>query len=181
MMISIQSQPVAVLNIDYIPSEIELATATEILYEETDQQSFIESFNKLPAYLQAFIFYIVMSFLIPITNNIAANLLTPIVQEAIEDLYRNDTDKIRIIQKSPSKITHTKIDTSHLRFITAKNGLHVRSNPSSRKSKIKDTIYLGKIVEVLDKRKNWIKISYKKDDKRIKGWVFTRYTKRFNP
>lgn len=181
MMISMQSQPVAVLNTDYVPSAIELATATEILYEETDQQSFIERFNKLPAYLQAFILYIVMSFLIPITNNIAANLLTPIVQEAIEDLYRNDTDKIRIIKKSPSKITHTKIDTSHLRFIAAKNGLHVRSSPSSRKSKIKDTIHLGKLVEVLEKRKNWIKVSYKKEDKIIKGWVFTRYTKRFDP
>jgi len=181
MMISMQDQPVAVLNADYIPSEVELIQATEIFYEESDQASFIDKFNKLPAYLQAFIMYIVMSFLIPITNNIAANLLTPIVQEALEDLYKNDTDKIRTIQKSPSKISNTKINTSHLRFITAKNGLHVRSNPSITKSKIKDTIHLGQIVEVLDKRKNWIKISYKKEDKVIKGWVFTRYTKRFDP
>ena len=180
MMESIQHQPIAVLNTNYIPSEIELITATEILYEETDQQSFIERFNKLPAYLQAFIMYIVMSFLIPITNNIAANLLTPLVQEVIENVFKSDTDKVRIIKKTPSKITHTKIDTSHLRFITAKNGLHVRSAPSKKQSKIKDTIYLGKIVEVLDKRKNWIKISYKIDDKVLKGWVFTIYTKRFD-
>jgi hypothetical protein len=181
MMISMQNQPIAVLNTDYMPSEIELATATEILYEETDQQSFLERFNKLPIYLQTFLVSIIIYFVLPVIQNIAANLLTPIIQEALEDLYRNDTDKIRIIQKSPSKITHTKIDTSHLRFITAKNGLHVRSNPSSKKFKIKDTIHLGKIVEVLEKRKNWIKISYKKENEIIKGWVFTRYTKRFDP
>ena len=41
---------------------------------------------------------------------------------------------------------------------TTKNGLYVRSNPSTRQFKIKDIIHLGRIVEVLEKRKNWIKI-----------------------
>jgi len=180
MIESMQHQPVAVLNTDYVPSQIEIAQATEILYEENDQKSFLEQFYRLSPFLQALVLYIIMSFLIPITNNIAANLLTPIVQEYITDKFKNDTDKIRNIKAAPSKIIHTKVDTSHLRFITAKRGLNVRSLPSIQKSStIKSTASFGTIVEVLDKRKNWIKISYKVDGETVKGWVFTRYTKRF--
>ncbi len=183
MMESIQHQPVAVLNTDYIPSEIELVAATEVL-QDSDQHSFLEIFNKLPTILQIIIFSFFMRFIdfaYDVSANIVANLATPYIQQIIEDnSKKSNTDKIRIIKKTPSKIIDTKIDTSHLRFITAKNGLNVRSAPSTKQSKIKDTIRLGKIVEVLDKRKNWVKISYKIDDKVIKGWVFTRYTKRFD-
>lgn len=183
MMESIQHQPVAVLNTDYIPSKIELVAATEVL-QDSDQHSFLEIFNKLPTILQIIIFSFFMRFIdfaYDVSANIVANLATPYIQQIIEDnSKKSNTDKIRIIKKTPSKIIDTKIDTSHLRFITAKNGLNVRSAPSTKQSKIKDTIRLGKIVEVLDKRKNWVKISYKIDDKVIKGWVFTRYTKRFD-
>ena len=69
---------------------------------------------------------------------------------------------------------------SSYRFITI-NSLNVRTKPSIRKSKVIGQLHLGNIVEIIDKRKNWIKILYldKKNDISIKGWVFTRYTRKF--
>jgi len=182
MMISMKNQPVAVLNADYTPSEAELIQATEIFYEESNQISFLDKFSKLPAFLQIAIFSFLMNFIYDVSANIAANLATPYIEQFLTDHTKaSNIDKIRVIKKAPKKVLSQNINISHLRFITAKNGLNVRSDPSTTKSKIKDTIHIGQIVEVLDKRKNWIKISYKKDHKRIKGWVFTRYTKRFDP
>ena len=184
MMESIQHQPIAVLNTDYVPSETELIAATEVL-QNSDQHSFLETFNKLPTIFQIIIFSFFMRFIdftYDVSANIIANLATPYIQQIIENnSEKSNIDKIRVIKKAPKQILTQKVNISHLRFITAKNGLNVRSAPSTRQSKIKDTIHLGKIVEVLDKRKSWIKISYKIDDKVIKGWVFTRYTKRFDP
>ena len=176
ILLSIDKQPTAVINVDYTPSINELNSATELLYD-TDKNSFLNNFYKLPIFLQMIIMYMIMSFIIPITNNIAANLLTPIVQSYIDDLLRSDTDKIRDIKKSPTEVLNTKVYTNNLRFITG-NNVNVRSNPSI-KSEILDQLMLGKIVEIISKEKNWIEISYKQGEYVIHGWVFTRYTKRF--
>ena len=177
ILISIDEQPTAVINVDYIPTIHELNSATELLYSDTDKNSFLDNFSKLPALLQMLIMYMIMSFAIPITNNIAANLLTPIVQSYIDDFMRSDTDKIRDIQKAPIQILSTKIHTDNLRFITG-NNVNVRSDPSKKSDRL-DQLMLGKIVEVVSKEKNWIEISYKQDENIIQGWVFTRYTKKF--
>jgi len=100
---------------------------------------------------------------------IAANMLMPYINNYLESSSdKSNIDKVRHIKKIPKKIITEKIDTTYLRFIST-DVLNARYKPSTTKSKIIDQLTLGQIVEVLDKRKNWIKISYHKDNKTIKG------------
>ena len=89
----------------------------------------------------------------------------------------SDKDKIRRIKKTPQAVNFNLFNKETHRFITI-NGLRVRSKPS-QKGEILTQLKQGKIVEIIDKKKNWIKVSYDIDNSTVEGWVFTRYTKKF--
>ena len=85
----------------------------------------------------------------------------------------------RIIKKIPKKL-NLNIDTTYYRFVSV-NSLNVRTKPSTTKSKIIAHLNVGDVIKVLDKRKNWIKVNYfkKVNGITLQGWVFTRYTHKF--
>ncbi|MDM5264506.1 SH3 domain-containing protein [Sulfurovum sp. XTW-4] len=89
-----------------------------------------------------------------------------------------DTDKVRKIKKIPQIENLNLINKDSHRFITV-DGLRVRSEPSI-KAQIIDHLNQGKIVEIVDKDKSWTKVIYEVDDSTIQGWIFTRYTKKFD-
>lgn len=65
------------------------------------------------------------------------------------------------------------------RFVTAKT-LLVRNKPSQQ-SQILGRLYFGQVVNIVQKNRNWTLISWQDEQSglSIRGWVFTRYIKKF--
>ena len=87
---------------------------------------------------------------------------------------------INEIKRTPKH--QVKIENwSNYRFVIA-NRLNVRQNPNT-KSPIIDELFLGEVVRIIEKRKNWTLVEYKQEisQKEIRGWVFTRYIRKFQP
>jgi len=177
---SMEEEELAILNTRYTPLDYEISSTVELLSNDIHPELFIEKFQNFSIQVKIVILWIFKNIFLTIILSIAANMLMPYINNYLESSSdKSNIDKVRHIKKIPKKIITEKIDTTYLRFIST-DVLNVRYKPSTTKSKIIDQLTLGKIVEVLDKRKNWIKISYDKDNKTIKGWVFTRHTKKFD-
>ena len=141
----------------------------------SDPKSFSEYFTRLPLTIQMVIFYILIHVLLPQINSISANLITPHVEKYLSSSTDQNKLKIKEIKSIGSS---AEFDTSNLRFITGAN-VRLRSKPRTD-SNIIDDLKFGQVVTVLDKKKNWIKVSYSyEDDEVLIGWVFTRYTAKF--
>lgn len=87
-----------------------------------------------------------------------------------------DTEKLKKIKNTPETENNNLINKISLRVITG-NNVNVRTQPSI-KSKAIDKLYLNDTVEVIEKKKNWTKVSYEVGTAKIEGWIFTRYTKK---
>lgn len=141
-----------------------------------DDQSIIRSLEKLPALAKVFTLMFNKIFFI-LFMGISVNLLTPIVENYLENNNLSDREKIRDVKKLPSFLLGVR--TSDLRFIT-NNNIIVREKPSV-KSKILAELMLGQVITVLSKERNWIEVIYEYENgESVIGWVFTRYTSRFS-
>ena len=122
---------------------------------------------------------VVMNLLVTILIGILVNLVTPYISEQINlEVKNNKQTAVREIKKQTSKQFNFN-SISVFRFVTA-NKLVVRAKSSQRAQKLDELIF-GQVVQVVRKKKNWCFVMYvAQGDKEVcKGWVFTRYIKKF--
>ena len=96
--------------------------------------------------------------------------------------YLNKTEKKQISKQiNTAVIRHVQYREvlNTFRYVTA-DVLSVRQN-KNRSSILIGYLYFGQSVKILEKQKNWTKVRWVDDTEgnSIKGWVFTRYLKRF--
>ncbi|CAA6812032.1 MAG: Unknown protein [uncultured Sulfurovum sp.] len=161
-------EPLSVLNPNYKPSQDEVITALEVIRKE-DETSIFERFSKLSPHAKFMAIAILGLFVDFLVNIFSAYAFEYIKKE----LNLFPSQELKQIKK-----LNLPIDTTYYRFTTAEI-LNVRSKPSTTKSDIIGQLKMGSIVEIIDKKRNWIKVLYKQGDVSIKGWVFTRYTRKF--
>ncbi|WP_462175559.1 SH3 domain-containing protein [Pseudoalteromonas gelatinilytica] len=162
------------VNASSIEQELENTESKFNLVENS--KSFLRTFKSLPPWVQSILFFCLLEIILPQLNNISSNLLTPKVESYLESNDKTNRQKIKDIKKIP--LTLNDIDTTDLRFITGSN-VHLRAGPSTS-TEVCDELVLGQIVTVLSKKRNWIEVMYEYEDgEYMSGWVFTRYTAKF--
>lgn len=156
--------------------ENEIEQAAHRLDDVKSAKSFAEWFKGLPPFVQLLLWFLFMQVVVPQLNSISANLLTPRVQEVLEQEHGSERDKVNDIRNI--RFDLEGVNTEGLRFITGTN-VRLRSQPST-KSEVLDELDFGQVVAVVSKERNWIEIQYEYEDGEAKvGWVFARYTSKF--
>lgn len=115
---------------------------------------------------------------LPYVISIVANLTTPYFEKQLEGLNRNE--KREILKSSRDKALQTsEADSLKKHRIVSATILHVRRT-GSLSSPIIGRVYLGQIVKVCEKHKDWSLIEYgdQESGETFRGWVFTRYITR---
>jgi hypothetical protein len=121
-----------------------------------------------------------------ITINLLISLLMAFITPANKVIYNYySCDNKQIIKHIKTEVSRTNIDLILLRIyrIVSIDELNVRAK-NRKSSKLIGKVYFGQIVKVVDKEKNWSLIEWKGNDETsdlvIRGWVFSRYLKKFN-
>jgi hypothetical protein len=83
-------------NFDASNLEKELSQSSEQFEKVSDVKSFIEVFNSLPSIVQAILLFLIMNVFLPQINSISANLLSPVVENYLEDNSSSERDKINL-------------------------------------------------------------------------------------
>ncbi|CAA6825799.1 MAG: Unknown protein [uncultured Sulfurovum sp.] len=169
---TISIEPLAVLNPTYEVSEYEIITALEIFKNES-LPNIVEEVKQFSPHLKMTLFWIFDKILMVFIMGLIVNHTSDVLKSSND---KTPTQQIQQMKRIPKKI-NSSLDLTYYRFITA-DILNVRTKPSI-KSDILGKLKRGDFIEVLDKRKNWIKILCKKDGVLIQGWTFTRYTHKF--
>ncbi|MGA4722157.1 hypothetical protein [Fictibacillus nanhaiensis] len=172
-------------NIEFqdITEELE-ANITEVLDDNLTESV---KLNKIIGYLISFvvkyydkkeIVYMVLSQILSmLTAAIISQPSQPPITNVINYNYTiniDSTENIRIIDK---KLKKTAIPTDYKavhRYIK-KDKLTVFDGQSLKARKI-DILNFGKIVRVLNKKRNWMLVEYQGTEELEYGWVLTRYT-----
>lgn len=169
-----------------IPEIQSLIDETISSYQDTfEKETFEKSINRLISEIRKnkdpFVQRLILNFIFPIIVSIIISFFNPIIAEIREHIFVRD-------KRAATKIVKRTISQSEIpggvlanhRFITA-DILVVRSK-GNRKSKIIGKLYFGQIVLMIQKKKDWSLVEWKDSDGGlfIKGWVFTRYLKKFN-
>jgi hypothetical protein len=114
--------------------------------------------------------------------NILTIFATPYIENYRDNIFSmvNQRQAIRTIKQEVSNSSLDKSTLKDYRYTTAKPYLNVRSS-STINSQKKGKLYLGTIIKVIYKKKNWIKVEWEDEEtgEYKQGWVFTRYTKKF--
>jgi hypothetical protein len=147
--------------------------------EELTLQSFFdilaEKAKSLKGPIKAFILY----FLLPYFIGILSTLTSPYYSNIISPESSSNRQVIvkKIKKQTIANFEFTEI--SSFRFVKA-DILNVRTKPTIKSEKI-DELYLGQVVQIIKKKRNWSFVEYL--DASIgeiySGWVFTRYLERF--
>ncbi len=150
-----------------------------------DEQNFEKGINRLIKEIQKnkdpVIQKVILNFIISLIVAILISFLNPMIDKIREHVAVNDKrTATKIIQRT---VTQTEIPRNVLvdfRFVTA-DVLIVRAE-DKQKSKIVARLYFGQVVLLIKKNKNWSSVEWKDDDGDviIRGWVFTRYLRKFN-
>lgn len=94
-----------------------------------------------------------------------------------ESLTKND--KKHVVKEVRAKVLGfdpSGLIISSFRIVSA-DMLNVRLE-STKKSPVVGILYLGSVVEVLEKRRNWTLVSWQSGDIAMQGWVYSRYLKK---
>ena len=124
----------------------------EELSNTPDTVSFFNVFSKLPDIFKTLILFLLIQVFFNQLNSISANLLTPLVQDYLNENFFSTKPQVSQIKNIP--ICTNYIDTTNIRFITDDN-VRLRES-STTNSKIIDELAFGQIVTVLSKKRNWI-------------------------
>lgn len=159
--------------------ETELASAKldhqlEEIGKAQDSDSFAKAFSNLPPWIQFVLLSFILHLILPVAQNVIANLVTPHVEKLISSPVISEREKVKQLKA----FSLDELDLSNLRFV--KTGrLLLRESPSTS-SAIKDELQLGQVVTVINKQRNWTEISYAYENGEIiHGWVFSRYIEKF--
>lgn len=97
----------------------------------------------------------------------------------VENKYfqKNPNVIVKLVEKETRSIASKQM-VHKLRIIKV-NSLNVRQRPQRNSKKI-GVLYVGQIVILLEKRRNWSLVVYNDESNKItiQGWVFTRYLKK---
>jgi len=146
------------------------APNTEALTLETKIDNFLLSIAKQHPLITKLIVYIVLQFFVSV-------LATKYMSES----SNFDSKALaKQIKKECQIITVSSDFTTNYRFVSTAS-LNVREN-NSIKSRLIARLHFGQLVHIVQKKKNWTLVEYRNEngDVLIKGWVFTRYIKKFN-
>jgi hypothetical protein len=159
-----------------IDAEIESKLAAIGEAGDSDSTSFSKAFESLPAWLQLILLSILVNLFLPVSQNIIANLVTPHIEKIFSDPVKTEKEK-----KEQSKaFSLDDLDLSNHRFVSTAR-LYLRESPDSN-SGILSELKLGQVVSVIEKDRNWMKVSCEDEDGIIvQGWVFSRYMEKFSP
>lgn len=123
--------------------------------------------------------------LLAIFTNILLPLMLSVVGNRIYDTLRSPGQKPRqLIERSiREEVKARRIPrsvTCQLRYVST-DVLRVRAK-NAKKTRLIGKLYLGQIVEVLDRRKNWSHVIWRNEANglAIEGWVFSRYLRRID-
>jgi hypothetical protein len=142
--------------------------------EARDSNSFAKAFLNLPPWIQFVLLSFILHLILPVAQNVLANLVTPHVEKLLSNPVVSEREKIKQLKK----FCLDELDLSNLRFIKTER-LFLRENPSTT-SNIKDELRLGQVVTVINKQRNWTEISYSYENgELLHGWVFSRYIEKF--
>jgi hypothetical protein len=122
----------------------------------------------------------------PVLAKIIIFILLPIIINIYTSKYftestvTNHNFLVKQIKKEVQKKPYDRALINQFRFVSS-NTLNVRSKDST-KSKIIGNLYLGDIVQIVEKKKNWSLVKHTDKDAEviISGWVFTRYIQKFD-
>ena len=148
----------------------------------------VEKFKKInPIVFVLFIFLVVSPIQEYYNSWVIKTINSTINNNAMINEERLKTKNIVIKKEVTKEIYNTVDDTlmrrdifNNFRFVDV-DCLNVRTSDSIN-SRIVGKLYFGQVVKIIYKIRNWTLIEYIDDseDICIKGWVFTRYIKRFN-
>jgi len=121
----------------------------------------------------------------PILAKIIIIILLPIIiniytaKYFTEPTVTNHSLQIKQIKKEVQQKPIDRDLIKQFRFVSS-SSLNVRSK-NNRKSRLVGQLYFGDAVIIVDKMKNWSLVEYSDDSGEIviRGWVFTRYLKKF--
>ena len=122
---------------------------------------------------------ILWNFLFPLLLIIFSILANDYYHDSNVFISRHKNEIIKLIEDQIEKTVVDKTALKDYRLVTAKV-LFVRKSNYQR-SELIGQLYIGGIVKVIQKKKDWTLIKWEDNDKdlMIKGWVFSRYLKTF--
>lgn len=164
----VSSDGTITLGSETIPADQVKESITEFLDSLgfPDADNFLEKLRDLKKPVRKYVLFAILTILL--------NLLSAYIY----DTYVSSNYEKKSVIKDMKKafVTQDEIDSlSNYRTVIA-SALNVRTKPS-RNSGIVGKIYLGKVVKVLKRKKDWTLIEMSSQDSEIliRGWVFTRY------
>lgn len=117
---------------------------------------------------------VIASMLFYLISFIFNPLMEPLEKEYNDFVHQNGRTVIKEIQEKASKMFEGNLKSDHFKIISSKK-LIVRLT-NKRNSNVVGELYFGQLVQVVEKKRNWTKISYVDyEGNRIEGWVYTRY------
>ena len=165
---------------------IELQKLTENLLQQSvaNNQYFEDYLNNLLNEIRdkkaPLIQRLLVCLIYPLIVGLIISVITPISNSYMNDYFRLDTrSKVKVIKKNASNVVTNYGMLDEMRFVNA-NLLNVRMQPSI-KSHLIGTLKFSTPVIILKKKKNWTLVEWVNQDEDIslKGWVFSRYLKKF--
>lgn len=147
--------------------------------EKANLQVFLEGIAEKTKSLEGPIKTIILYFLLPYFIGILSTLTTPYYSNFLSP--ESNTNRQEIVKKiKKHTLENFQFSGIHsFRFVKA-NVLNVRKKPTIKSEKI-DELYLGQVVQIIQKKRNWTFIEYldTATAEICSGWVFTRYLERF--
>lgn len=120
---------------------------------------------------------LVLKYLVfPVIVGLVMVVIGPISDFYMKKFLASDQRQFKkLVSKHVIASLENKAGIERYRFVSIRL-LQVRSNPS-RRAHIMGTLYLGQVVEVLKKSRNWALVKWydNENDLSLQGWVFSRY------
>jgi len=163
--------------------ESELSYLGQELSKATTFKDYIE---RLYAYLSRckkslaqILLIIILNIILPYIIAVFANLTTPIYEQWWHEYSGKPKEEIAKIIRKDASAKYDDKELTVYRFVTAET-LRVRSGPSTS-TEVIDRLPLGKVVKILEEKKNWFLVEYydEKEDSIHKGWLYNRYLGKF--
>ena len=157
-------------------------TVSDILTESAEKptfQLFLEELANKAKSLKKPIKAIILHILLPYLISIFSTITSPYYSNFLSHTASiNRQEVVRKVKKQIS-ITYRYAEIKRFRFVKV-NILNVRRKPTIKSEKI-DELYLGQVVRIIQKKRNWSLVEYSDTttDEVCSGWVFTRYLERF--
>jgi hypothetical protein len=159
-------------------SALEVNETVEGLFSLIHEPDFLDSIwerlkeFKIP--IQAIILWILDKIFLSICIGIIINMITPHIQSYFDKFsFMCKREVTQAIKSIPHEININAF--RGFRVVTG-DRLRLRENPSM-KAKILGELHRGKIVRVIEKRRNWtlVEVMYEDSTGGLQGWVATRY------